>query len=107
MSAHTPGPWGTTQATGGQTVSGPLGVSIAWCGANASFGYGETSYAISVDEARANAQLVAAAPDLLEALSIVRDLDDTWSEGVDTLLSIATRAKIDAAIAKATMKEGE
>ena len=51
----------------------------------------------------ANARLISAAPDLFEALTIIRDLDDEWSETEGTtLLSAQTRAKIDAAIAKAT-----
>ena len=104
MSAFTPGPWGTTQATGGQTVSGPLGVSIAWCGANASFGYGETSYVISEAEARANARLIAAAPELLEVALSLQELDDGLSALGTPLLGSKLRAKIDAAIAKAEGK---
>lgn len=102
MSAFTKGPWSLFPAPRGVAIDGPCGVTIAWCGANASFG--ENSYKISVDEALANARLIAAAPDLLEALTIIRDLDDEWSETEETtLLSAQTRAKIYAAIAKATM----
>ena len=54
-----------------------------------------------------NALLIAAAPELLEALVMVRDADeDCKRDGLPTIPAPA-RAKIDAAIAKATMKEGE
>ena len=50
---------------------------------------------------KANAHLIAAAPDLLEALVMVRDADD--DSGKDGLPRIpgAARSKIDRAIAKA------
>lgn len=48
-----------------------------------------------------NVPLIAAAPDLLEALEMVRDADeDCKSDGLPTIPDIA-RAKIDRAIAKA------
>lgn len=49
----------------------------------------------------ANAHLIAAAPDLYEALEMVRDADDDChKDGLQTIPSVA-RSKIDAAIAKA------
>lgn len=53
------------------------------------------------DVQEANAHLIAAAPDLLEALVMVRDADD--DSGKDGLPRIpgAARSKIDRAIAKA------
>ena len=101
MSAFTLGPW-TVSNSSRQAVQNATGVTIAWCGANAS--YGDPSYSISVDEARANARLIAAAPDLLDALIILRDLDDEWAKTEVPLLGVDTRAKIEAAIAKAEGK---
>ena len=46
----------------------------------------------------ANARLIAAAPDLLEALTMVQDWDSSAVR-----IPAPARAKIDAAIAKATM----
>jgi len=66
MSKHTPGPWRVTSANrNGAEVSAIA--SVAWCGAASSFGKHETQV-IDGDEAYANACLVAAAPDLLDAL---------------------------------------
>jgi hypothetical protein len=59
MSAHTPGPW---RATGRRVVKwsdGGVGIGIADC----SFAIPEVT-----DECLANARLIAAAPDLLDAL---------------------------------------
>lgn len=54
------------------------------------------------DVAKANARLLVAAPDLLEALVMVRDADDDCrADGLPTMPQ-AARAKINAAIAKAT-----
>lgn len=65
---HTPGPW--FQINGGKCVGGPestpgLGHGIAACSMRAR----------SEDESQANARLIAAAPDLLEALHLclIRD----------------------------------
>lgn len=52
-------------------------------------------------EWKANARLIAAAPDLLEALEMVRDADnDRAADKMETIPDVA-RAKIDRAIAKA------
>jgi hypothetical protein len=87
MSKHTPGPW--------RVVQDPTHLSLQV--------YGQTLALFECwrrsDEQieLANARLVAAAPDLLEALEfVIRGVPDTW-EGVQ---------KARAAIAKATGGEG-
>lgn len=56
-------------------------------------------------EDAANADLIAAAPDLYEALEMVRDADnDCKSDGLPTIPP-AARAVIDAALAKARGEE--
>lgn len=64
MSKHTQGPF----LTYGQTVTGPHGVSLAFCGEGSVFGQGY-SYSTTKKECRANAVLFAAAPDLLRLLT--------------------------------------
>jgi hypothetical protein len=95
---HTPGPW----KVGSSTPDGSRVVAIApiaWCGANSSFS--AASQSISAKQALANARLIAASPDLLEALEMVRDADDDCKmDGLPTIPGPA-RARIDAAIAKA------
>ena len=87
--AHTPGPWWIDHIewhvmAGEDTTRDICGVPYDW------------------PEDRANARLIAAAPELLEALEMVRDADDDCKrDGLATIPGPA-RAKIDAAIAKAT-----
>ncbi len=82
MSKHTPGPW-RRHAAFANGISDAEGLLIA---------------ASMKDE---DANLIAAAPDLLAALIMVRDADDDCrADGLPTLPAPA-RAKIDAAIAKA------
>lgn len=95
MSEHTPGPWFLINSV---CVGGPIdpgwedaGCGIAHCGMRAR----------TQGEAEANARLITAAPDLIEALEMVRDADiDNKMNGNVGIPSVA-RAKIDAAIAKA------
>ena len=58
---HTPGPWAIRPQNYGQAVEGPLRESVAWCGDNFSSLTGNVPFV-------ANANLIAAAPDLLAAL---------------------------------------
>lgn len=53
------------------------------------------------DEQRANATICAAAPDLYEALEMVRDADNDRIADHGTGMPSIARAKIDAAMAKA------
>lgn len=108
MSEHTPGPWSTLPgfptiivplsqkdlAIGGSTFEDQdhemFAVPIATAERNRYSGF---AHEISEEACRANARLIAAAPDLLEALQLVRS---TWSKGLGSTLDA-----VDAAIAKA------
>jgi hypothetical protein len=93
---HSPGPWRAEpecvhQREEGFVIRCASGTRIA-----------ELHGYVSHPGNAANARLLAAAPELLEALEMVRDADDDCkSDGFHTIPPMA-RAKIDAAIAKAT-----
>ncbi len=94
MSAFTPGPWYRNIRNSGRYPT-------IFAGRNQHVAVATPQN--DPNETEANIDLIAAAPDLLEALTIIRDLDDEWAETESTtLLSAQTRALIDAAIAKAT-----
>lgn len=57
MAKHTPGPWGAIGAD--VKTAGPTSRVICWTG---------VATDIPLDEIRANARLIAAAPDMLQAL---------------------------------------
>jgi hypothetical protein len=78
---HTPGPW---------EWNGKFMVGIPHKG-------GETYFRTNPEDA----QLIAAAPDLLEALEMVRDADEDCIRDGLPRLPASARAKIDRAIAKA------
>ena len=62
----------------------------------------EDGHPVYFGNGEANARLIAAAPDLLEALVMVRDADDDVRRaGLIGKIPQAARARIDAAIAKA------
>ena len=87
MSKHTPGPWRVVEdrvPSSLEVYAGKTAIAECWRRAD-------------VETEIANARLIAAAPDLLEALEfVIRGVPDTW-EGVQ---------KARAAIAKATGGEG-
>lgn len=95
---HTPGPWTMhPRFDDGAEVRAP----VAWCSV-ASTHDASGSQIIDAAEARANARLIAAAPDLLAALEeAIRDHDDFE----DGRLSGNTVATMYAAIAKATKEK--
>lgn len=106
---HTPGPWSASAPDGeyhdviriyAATVdSKPVAVCPQMDSPIMAILKGQTN---ETTEAAANARLIAAAPDLLEALEMVRDADeDAKRDGLPTIPATA-RARIDAAIAKAT-----
>lgn len=88
MSKHTPGPW-TNDVMVSLTETHEAGLNI---------GFLNTVNPQRRAEAQANARLIAAAPELLEALQAITDLYDTDEGCRSTPEYIAARA----AIAKAT-----
>ena len=90
MSEYTPGPW-----------IYDAGAFYAKCQLNERGMTRESPIAEMLngreDDYEANARLIAAAPELLEALEMVRDADNDNGRKIPSL----ARAKIDAAIAKA------
>ncbi|WP_440966105.1 hypothetical protein ACL58G_07745 [Massilia sp. GER05] len=98
---HTPGPWRAGSGTGGKgsVVSDQLAVG-ALGGSDAVEYYGGNLIAESI--APENIPLIAAAPELLDVVIMMRDADDDC--GLDGLPRIpcSARAAIDAAIARAT-----
>lgn len=63
--SHTPGPWKSGDKRPHGTSVRHRSLTVAWCGANGVYGRA-WSYTISPAEAKANARLIAAAPNLLE-----------------------------------------
>ena len=65
---HTPAPWRVSRAD--HDGAGVHAIAcVAWCGVSSTYGQTpETTQHIDADECAANARLIAAAPDLLDAL---------------------------------------
>lgn len=68
---HTPGPW-TMHHCFNDGAEVCAIAPVAWCGAASTYGASSTQR-IDAAEARANARLIAAAPDLLEACEILTE----------------------------------
>lgn len=89
MSKHTPGPWKATFKAGTYLIQSPEWRTIALAG-----------YTDSEDDA--NARLIAAAPDLLEAIRSMVDMFERHIDGREGPDDAAARwDKARAAIAKA------
>ena len=86
MSQHTPGPWKIVRISGGHVkyVSGVDDYPIC---------YGDMDYA--------NADLIAAAPDMFEALGLLTD----WAEGVVRYGTVKGAALMPLENAKAALKK--
>lgn len=100
---HTPGPWYIDPDKPTMVLDGPLktaGEIVAQCGASAKLGI---AMHISIASSQANARLIAAAPELLEALKEAR----RWMYGIPAENGATCETKsemvdmMDAAIAKA------
>lgn len=99
MTKFTPGPWRAGTNLGCKTIG--AGKSGRHKQAQWAREVAFTSGLAKEAEDRANARLIAAAPDLYAALEMVRDADnDCRSDGFKTIPAPA-RAKIDAALALA------
>jgi hypothetical protein len=94
--SHTPGPWLTTEST---EHWGRVNVTI-----QAAFTANDiaTAWQGNTETNRANARLIAAAPELLDALEIVKQWD---IENFALDIPIEIRKKMQAAIAKARGQE--
>ena len=96
---HTPGPWRTDSDLGHEQVLGPDGIIEADCSIFAMVKNGPTP-----ERNRANARLIAAAPELLEALEQTRKALEYWQKYVShkhALVVDTEILKVDDAIAKA------
>jgi hypothetical protein len=96
---HTAGPWEVGEIGNGQPgyvyCNNSMGSAVAIV-----FGKPLQFSVFTRAEEEANARLIAAAPDLLEALIMVRDADeDCRRDGLPTIPPMA-RNKIDQALAK-------
>lgn len=104
MSAHTPGPWGLAQYAKGVALPIPFiehkTIAVFSDGAR----QGDVAYMQhglwGDDQALANARLIASAPDLLEALRALVDLQEANEASETKALDFWDHAR--AAIAKAT-----
>lgn len=92
MGSHTPGPW-VAQGRHGVEIMGP-----DYKVAELEYDEGDTE---GYECARADARLIAAAPDLLSALEAMRDHDTAGSPCDRLGLKCDCVARADAAIAKA------
>jgi hypothetical protein len=90
MSKHTKGPWRKREGSLRVEREDHPGVAICYTDTFGTSG-----------EAAGNAYLIAAAPDLLHALTMVRDADDDCARDGLPRIPSAARFVIDSAIAKA------
>jgi hypothetical protein len=98
VTKHTPGPFEIGRfSQDGANVTGFLGVSVAWFGCNTTFKVTGESHRIEPEEARANACLFAASPDLLRAAEKAAD----FLRSSESQASKAVVAALEAAIRKA------
>ena len=107
MSGYTPGPWHLEKAIGtGDVDCGwhvePEVIDFRYRGMVASLSDAEHIKGITKAERDANARLIAAAPDLLDALQALVDLADDADNEVDLWNYAAEFDAARAAIAKAT-----
>ena len=87
MNEHTPGPW----SAGGIYVSGPSGYVVAEVDSHDTARRERRKNAPPLVTAYANARLIAAAPDMLEALRGIAAFDDSEYEN-DSIIAFRWRA---------------
>lgn len=98
MNAHTPGPWVANSHRDGSRIEAD-GRSVAWVGAD-TLTTNETE--VMSGQAKADARLIAAAPELLAALEKLVPLGDLGVRAdVLSVLKVAERRSFDAGIALA------
>lgn len=101
MKTHTPGPWTVrrleAQLNEANVWQSPIGQSRADHRRLTAVAFGKTNY-----EAEANARLIAAAPELLEALIAIYKLAESENKKVESLLYSKFVSLSYKAIAKAT-----
>lgn len=99
MSAHTPGPWSIGNENN-ECCDVETGKTVISLDRHDPFMSGVII--ITRDEMLANAHLIAAAPDLLDVLEMIRDADeDCRRDGLPQMNPMARR-RLDAVLAKAT-----
>ncbi len=101
MSAFTKGPW---RLVGRIASSGEAERIESFHPDKLHYSVADVIDANSYPENQSNMHLICAAPDLLEALIMMRDADDDCARDGLARIPAAARAKIDAAIAKAEGK---
>ena len=89
-SKHTRGPWSVIRENGGDEVISTYGDIVAWV----------------YDDNAANAALIAAAPDMYDALMLALDAIDHAESGVDGWTGTRIRARVQLRAAL-NMAEGE
>jgi hypothetical protein len=102
LSKHTPGPWEvypfiTSQVTGDEVSEAGPDTFIQFRVQTAA----EHCCLADVIQSPADARLIAAAPELLSALEMIRDADNDCAKDRLPRIPSPARARIDAAIAKA------
>ncbi len=93
---HTPSPWKTRRANpiGNITITASNGCEVAFATTEA-WGYGGPP----LNETKANARLIAAAPELLASLQAIIDREDA-----ESIFSIPVLRQAQASIAKAIIE---
>ena len=89
--SHSPGPWIVSLGVGGHTVRSKTGAEIVWVTTVTSSDPGSC---ITRSDALANAQLIAMAPELLDALEELVDIVDGDRDQIDSFTTQPARLAI-------------
>jgi len=105
MSGHTPGPWEVVDGGDFRQVHGPGGEAIAFEPIVVHRGSPATGTWVDANGEEANLRLIAAAPEMLEALRQAKDwLDEVGCDCGTDEPGTCAMCLVDAAIAKAEGK---